>query len=112
MPPRGALVDLDGVLYEGERPVPGAARVVAWLIEQGIPHLFLTNTTSRPRSAVAEKLARLGFRVGVNEILTPPATLPPGSIEGSNPSLSASPLLRVPLGRTSAPSSPGSQGFD
>jgi HAD superfamily hydrolase (TIGR01458 family) len=66
------LLDLDGVLYEGERPVPGAAEAVRWFRERGVPHLFLTNTTSRPRSALVSKLAGLGIEVEADEIMTPP----------------------------------------
>jgi phospholysine phosphohistidine inorganic pyrophosphate phosphatase len=68
----GLLIDLDGVLYEGERPVPGAADAVRWLDRSGIPHLFLTNTTSRPRAALVEKLAKLGIDTRAESILTPP----------------------------------------
>ena len=46
------LIDIDGVLYEGERPVPGAAEAIYWIQDKAIPHLFLTNTTSRPRRAL------------------------------------------------------------
>jgi len=66
------LLDMDGVLYEGEYAVPGASEAVLWLREQHIPHLFLTNTTSRPRSALVEKLAGLGIEVDRDSILTPP----------------------------------------
>lgn len=69
---RGLLIDLDGVLYEGERAVPGAAEAVAWAADRGIPHLFLTNTTSRPREALVEKLATLGIETSAEAILTPP----------------------------------------
>lgn len=69
---RGALVDLDGVIYQGERAVAGAAAAVAWLQERRVPHLFLTNTTSRPRAALVEKLARLGVETAPDRILTPP----------------------------------------
>lgn len=72
VPLRGALIDLDGVLYEGDRRVPGADAAIAWLVQEKIPHLFLTNTTSRPRSAIAEKLERLGVPASVDRILTPP----------------------------------------
>jgi phospholysine phosphohistidine inorganic pyrophosphate phosphatase len=72
VPPRGVLVDLDGVLYEGGRRVPGADAAIAWLVERAIPHLFLTNTTSRPRRALVEKLAALGFEIPADRILTPP----------------------------------------
>lgn len=67
------LLDLDGVLYEGERPIAGASQTVAWLCEQRVAHLYLTNTTSRPRSALVAKLAALGIVVTESEILTPPA---------------------------------------
>lgn len=68
----GILIDLDGVLYEGEQPVAGAADAVGWLRRKEVPLLFLTNTTSRPRTAIAEKLAWIGVESDVNEILTPP----------------------------------------
>ncbi len=66
------LVDLDGVIYEGESPIAGAAEAMAWLQEREVPRLFLTNTTSRPRSALVEKLARMGIDTEESQILTPP----------------------------------------
>ncbi len=68
----GLLLDLDGVLYVGEAAIPGAADAVSWLQAQGVPHLFLTNTTSRPRPALVGKLARMGIRIREDQILTPP----------------------------------------
>lgn len=70
---RAALIDLDGVVYEGERAVAGAARAIAWFQERRVPHLFLTNTTSRPRSVLVEKLARLGIETHLQQIFTPPS---------------------------------------
>ena len=55
------LIDLDGVLYVGGKPIPGAADTLKWLIEEGIPHMFLTNTTSRPVRDILYKLKSLGF---------------------------------------------------
>jgi HAD superfamily hydrolase (TIGR01458 family) len=69
---RAALIDLDGVVYEGERAVAGAPQAVAWFQERRVPHLFLTNTTSRPRRALVEKLAGLGVETDADHILTPP----------------------------------------
>jgi HAD superfamily hydrolase (TIGR01458 family) len=69
---RALLVDLDGVLYEGERAVAGGAAAIAWLQEREVPHLFLTNTTSRPRASLVEKLAGLGVATTEQSILTPP----------------------------------------
>ncbi len=70
---RAALIDLDGVVYEGEHVVAGAAEAVAWFQERGAPHLFLTNTTSRPRRALVDKLAKLGIETDTDHIFTPPA---------------------------------------
>lgn len=67
------LLDLDGVLYVGDEPVPGAAETVAWLRELGVPHGFLTNTTSRPRQAIANKLTGMGIAARPEQILTPTA---------------------------------------
>ncbi len=63
---------MDGVIYQGEQAIPGAPQVLEWLNSNNVPHLFLTNTTSRPRTALVEKLDRMGMRVDAREILTPP----------------------------------------
>ena len=68
----GLLIDLDGVVYEGERLLPGAAEALEWVRTQELPHLFLTNTTSRPRSALVTKLADFGIPANAEQILTPP----------------------------------------
>lgn len=69
---KALLFDLDGVLYQGEGVIEGAVETLAWVRAQAIPHLFLTNTSSRPRSQIVDKLARMGIDVSVDEILTPP----------------------------------------
>ena len=69
---RGVLFDLDGVLYNGEEPIKGAAEAVEAVRQAGIPSLFVTNTTSRPRSALVEKLRRFGVAAKPGEFLTPP----------------------------------------
>ncbi len=66
------LFDLDGVLYQDESAITGAKEVVVWVREQGIPHMFLTNTTSRPRSAIVAKLQTLGIDISPASLLTPP----------------------------------------
>jgi HAD superfamily hydrolase (TIGR01458 family) len=66
------LLDLDGVLYQGDQAIHKANQAIAWVRNRGIRHLYLTNTTSRPRAAIVDKLARLGIAVEADEILTPP----------------------------------------
>ena len=68
---QGILFDLDGVVYNSETPIGGAAEAVGWVQERGIPHLFVTNTTSRGRDALVEKLNRFGIRADASQILTP-----------------------------------------
>jgi len=68
---RGVLLDLDGVVYVGDQPVHGAAGTIDWLAGEDIPYLFLTNTTSRPRRAIAEKLTDIGIPAVADQILTP-----------------------------------------
>lgn len=68
---RGVLLDLDGVVYVGDQPVPGATAAVDWLAGEGIPYCFLTNTTSRPRRELVDKLTGMGIAATADQILTP-----------------------------------------
>jgi phospholysine phosphohistidine inorganic pyrophosphate phosphatase len=65
------LFDLDGVLYQGEQAISGARETLSWVRQQAIPHLFLTNTTSRPRSALVSKLAGMGISIDAKQLMTP-----------------------------------------
>ena len=49
--PRGLLLDLDGVFYVGNELIEGAQAAVAFLKQHAIPHLYLTNTTTRSLAA-------------------------------------------------------------
>jgi phospholysine phosphohistidine inorganic pyrophosphate phosphatase len=73
MKPRGILFDMDGVLYNAGTLIEGAAEAVGWVRQQGIPYRFVTNTTSRPRSALVEKVRSFGIPATEAEILTPAA---------------------------------------
>lgn len=68
---RALLIDLDGVIYQGEQLIPGAADVLAWVRERRIPHLFVTNTTSCSRRGLAERLVRFGLTVPADALWTP-----------------------------------------
>ena len=70
--PLALLLDLDGVIYQGDCLVDGARETMEWVDEQNIPHCFLTNTTSRPRTAIVEKLNDMGISVRPEDIVTPP----------------------------------------
>ncbi len=66
---RGLLLDIDGVLYEGERPVPGAVEAVEEL-RRRYPIRFITNTTRKSRDAVLEKLRSMGFGIEKESVYT------------------------------------------
>jgi HAD superfamily hydrolase (TIGR01458 family) len=70
---RAVLLDLDGVLYVEDEPVPGAREAVAELRERGLALRFVTNTTARPRRRILERLERLGFALDPAELATPAA---------------------------------------
>lgn len=65
------LLDLDGTLYVSDAAVPGAPETVAALRRAGIPFRFVTNTTSRPRAGLVERLQGYGFTAAPEEVLTP-----------------------------------------
>jgi HAD superfamily hydrolase (TIGR01458 family) len=69
---RGFLIDLDGVLYVGNRAVDGAAEAVRFLIDNGYPFRCVSNTTRKSRHTIAGHLSALGFRIPENHIFTPP----------------------------------------
>jgi len=64
------LFDLDGVLYRGGRPVEHAADAVARLRDLGKRVAFVTNNSSRPADAVAERLAAVGVTASTDEVVT------------------------------------------
>lgn len=68
---RAILFDLDGVIYQDGRAIAGALETLKWIRQKNIPHLFVTNTTSRPVSAIVERLQDYGADVDATSILTP-----------------------------------------
>src|SRR5512138_2328541 len=67
---RGVLLDIDGVLTVSWRALPGAAGAVAELRAAGYQLRFVTNTTSRSRRVLSKTLAKAGFDIAVEEIVT------------------------------------------
>jgi HAD superfamily hydrolase (TIGR01458 family) len=65
------LLDLDGTLYTDVGAVAGGTAAVARLRAENIPFRCLTNTTTRPRAGLLDRLLRYGYDVRLEEILTP-----------------------------------------
>jgi NagD protein len=60
---RGFICDMDGVLYHGNKLLPGVKRFIAWLKKEKKSFLFLTNASERSPRELKEKLRRLGIDV-------------------------------------------------
>jgi HAD superfamily hydrolase (TIGR01450 family) len=66
----GIVLDLDGCIYIGEKPIEGAAESIYRLRVMGYQILFLTNNSTLSRRSYVEKLAKMGITASVEEILT------------------------------------------
>uniref|UniRef100_H3AI09 Pyridoxal phosphatase n=1 Tax=Latimeria chalumnae TaxID=7897 RepID=H3AI09_LATCH len=56
------LFDCDGVIWDGERSLPGATELVAVLVGRGKQVFFVSNNCTRSRQQYLLKFGRLGFR--------------------------------------------------
>jgi NagD protein len=57
------IIDMDGVVYHGNRLLRGASELVDWLRAKEKRFLFLTNSSERSPAELSQKLARLGIEV-------------------------------------------------
>jgi NagD protein len=64
------ICDMDGVLYHGNRLLPGAGQFISWLKKEGKSYLFLTNSSERSPRELQQKLSRLGVEVEADHFYT------------------------------------------
>ena len=67
---RAYLLDLDGVVYRGERVLPCARALLDWLAATDRHALYLSNNSLQTPDEVAAKLARLGLPQPKGRVLT------------------------------------------
>ena len=67
---KGFLCDMDGVIYHGNRLLPGADSFVKWLRKEDKKFLFLTNSSERSPRELKQKMARLGIDIGEGHFYT------------------------------------------
>jgi phosphoglycolate/pyridoxal phosphate phosphatase family enzyme len=65
---RHVIMDMDGVVYRGEDPVPGAIETLEALRHQGVNVAFLTNNASRHRVDLVAKLRDMGLPCSVEQM--------------------------------------------
>lgn len=65
---KAVIFDLDGTLYRGKTPVPGAAETLDALRLKGVKALFLTNAATLGRADVAAKLNGMGLHAKKEDV--------------------------------------------
>jgi HAD superfamily hydrolase (TIGR01458 family) len=68
---RAVLLDLAGVVYQGEQPLPGAVEAITGLRGAGLRLCFLTNTTRMPKRVLLRRLNNMGVALTAEELFTP-----------------------------------------
>jgi len=63
------IIDMDGVLYRGDQPMPRLCEFFAFLRERPIPFILATNNSTRTPQEYAEKLARMSVQISPDEIM-------------------------------------------
>lgn len=66
----GWILDLDGVLWRGESPLPGAAEFLDRLRGRGARLVLATNNATASPASVVRRLRRFGARAQTGEVLT------------------------------------------
>lgn len=56
---RGYICDMDGVIYHGNRLLPGVKEFVDWLYQEDKKFLFLTNSSSKTPRELQDIVPRL-----------------------------------------------------
>ncbi len=60
---KGFICDMDGVIYHGNKVLPGVAEFIQWLHDEQKEYLFLTNNSGYTPKELQQKLARMGLDV-------------------------------------------------
>ena len=66
----GFIIDMDGVIYHGNKLLPGVKKFIQWLRDNQKKFVFLTNSSERTPKELKEKLSRLGIEVGTEVFYT------------------------------------------
>ncbi len=64
------IIDMDGVLYRGDKPLPCLREFFTFLRQRPIPFVLATNNSTRTPQEVVGKLAGMGVEIFPEEVLT------------------------------------------
>jgi glycerol 3-phosphatase-2 len=91
------LIDLDGVVWIGRDPVPGAPETLQALLAAGKGLVFVTNNPGKPPADYAERLREMGVVVGAERIVTAGTVAARLAADAAGPDGSAFVISRAPL---------------
>src|SRR5688500_4374997 len=69
---QAVLLDLSGVLYEGDSAITGAVKAIRKLQGSGLELRFVTNTARKTRAQLLADLAAMGFDIEPGTLFTAP----------------------------------------
>lgn len=64
------LMDMDGVIYRGNEPLPGVNELLALLRRHGVAYACVTNNSTLTPQQYEDKLARMGIAIPAAQIIT------------------------------------------
>lgn len=67
---RGVIADMDGVVWRGDVPLPGATEFFQFLHWQAVPYVFATNNSARSQAYYVEKLTELNIQARASQVIT------------------------------------------
>ena len=67
---RAFICDMDGVIYHGNRLLPGVRQFVEWMQREHKRYLFLTNSSERSPMELRLKMRRLGMEIDTAHFYT------------------------------------------
>ncbi len=67
---QGFISDMDGVIYHGNKLLPGVVEFINWLKKENKKFLFLTNSSEKSPKELQQKLERLGIQVDESHFYT------------------------------------------
>ena len=67
---QGFICDMDGVIYHGNRVLPGVVEFIKWPQDSGKRFVFLTNSPEKTPHELSMKLGRMGLDVDADHFYT------------------------------------------
>lgn len=67
---QGVVMDMDGVLWRGDQPLPGLQEFFAFLEARKLPYVLATNNSRVTQQDYVNKLARMGITARIEQIIT------------------------------------------